>query len=216
MDKPILVIGNKNYSSWSLRPWLLMKVAGVDFEERVLPLYDPGSRQDVLAVSPTGKLPCLLEGAERVWDSLAICETIAERVPGLWPEDARARAFARSISAEMHSGFTALRTRLPMNVRADLTGKQIEIDVERDIARIVSIWTECRTRFGAEGPFLFGRFGVADAMFAPVVFRFRIYGVSLPTVAAAYRDAVLALPAMREWEAGARAETWSLPQFEVS
>ncbi len=215
MTRPLLLIGNKNYSSWSLRPWLLMKQAGIDFDERVIPLYNDASRQEILRHSPSGKLPCLIDGDLKVWDSLAICETVAESLPQLWPSDAVARAHARALSAEMHSGFTALRTRLPMNIRADLAGKCIEIDAERDIARIVEAWTECRSCYGAQGLFLFGTFGVADAMFAPVCFRFHIYGVPLPDAAARYRDTMLALPAMQQWAADARVEPWSLPQFEV-
>lgn len=216
MTRPLLLIGNKNYSSWSLRPWLLMKQAGIDFDERVIPLYSDDSRQAILRHSPSGKLPCLIESDLKVWDSLAICETIAERLPHLWPSDAAARAHARALSAEMHAGFTALRTRLPMNIRANLAGKRIEIDAERDIARIVEGWAECRGRHGDKGPFLFGAFGVADAMFAPVCFRFHIYGVPLPDTAAQYRDTLLALPAMKQWAADARGEPWSLPQFEVA
>jgi len=215
MTRPLLLIGNKNYSSWSLRPWLLMKQADIDFDERVIPLYNDDSRQAILRHSPSGKLPCLIDGDLKVWDSLAICETVAERRPQLWPADCAARAHARALSAEMHSGFAALRTRLPMNIRADLAGKRIEIDAERDIARIVEAWSACRSRHAADGPFLFGAFSVADAMFAPVCFRFRIYGVPLPAAAADYRDVMLALPAMQQWAAEAHAEPWSLPQFEV-
>lgn len=215
MIRPLLLIGNKNYSSWSLRPWLLMKQAGIDFDERVIPLYDDNSRQEILRHSPSGKLPCLIDGDLKVWDSLAICETIAERVPGLWPADAAARAHARALSAEMHAGFTALRSRLPMNIRGNFSGMHIKIDAERDIARITAAWNDCRVRHAEEGPFLFGRFSVADAMFAPVCFRFHTYGVPLSGAVADYCATVLALPAMERWVADALLEPWSLPQFEA-
>lgn len=215
MARPLLVIGNKNYSSWSLRPWLLMKQAAVEFDERLIPLYDDSTRQEILRLSPSGKLPCLIDGEAKVWDSLAICETVAERVPALWPADFGARAHARALSAEMHAGFMALRSSLPMNMRGNSPGLHIRSDVERDIARIVSAWSDCRALHASEGPFLFGRFSVVDAMFAPVCFRFRTYAVMLSGAAADYCAAMLALPAMREWAADAALEPWSLPQFEV-
>lgn len=214
MARPLLIIGNKNYSSWSLRPWLLMKQAGIVFDERVIPLYEEGSREQILKLSPSGKVPCLIEENGSVWESLAICETIAERVPALWPADASARGVARAVSAEMHAGFAALRQRLPMNLRATLAGKHIEVDAARDIARATSIWDDCRRRYGAEGPFLFGGFSVADAMFAPVCFRFDIYGVVPRGAAGDYLATMLALPAMREWREAGIAEPWSIPRFE--
>ena len=218
-----LVVGNKNYSSWSLRPWLAMKVAGIAFEEERIPLYGPGSKEKLLAYSPAGKVPCLVvdqkrDGALAIWDSLAICEYLAEKHPGLWPADPAARAVARSVSAEMHSGFQNLRTHMSMNIRKCFPGKGRTPEVLADIARIVAMWTDCRARFGAVSnpgaPYLFGRFSIADAMYAPVVLRFRTYEVDLPAVCRAYADAILALPALEEWAAAARAEAETLAQFE--
>ena len=204
----LLVIGNKNYSSWSLRPWLAMKVLGMPFEELRIPLYGPESKRAILAHSPAGKVPCLVDGALRVWDSLAILETLAEREPRLWPAEANLRARARSVAAEMHSGFPNLRQHMSMNIRKRHPGKGRTPAVLAEIARIVEIWSECR------GPFLFGPFCAADAMYAPVVLRFRTYEVELPAVSRAYADAVLALPALQEWMRDAERETESLPQFE--
>ena len=205
----LLVVGNKNYSSWSLRPWLAMKVLGIAFEEKRIALYGPGSRRELLEYSPAGKVPCLVDGEVRVWDSLAILEYLAERHPALWPADAALRARARSISAEMHSGFSHLRQHMCMNIRKRLPGKGRTPEVLAEIARIVAIWSEAR------GPFLFGAFGAADAMYAPVVLRFRTYAVELPPVCRAYADAVLALPALQEWMRDAERETESLTQFEL-
>jgi glutathione S-transferase len=204
----LLVIGNKNYSSWSLRPWLAMKVLGMPFEELRIPLYGPESKRAILAHSPAGKVPCLVDGALRVWDSLAILEYLAERHAGLWPAEANLRARARSVSAEMHAGFPNLRQHMSMNVRKRHPGKGRTPEVLAEIARIVEIWSECR------GPFLFGPFCAGDAMYAPVVLRFRTYEVELPPVSRAYADAVLALPALQEWMRDAERETESLPQFE--
>ncbi|MBS1155861.1 MAG: Glutathione S-transferase [Proteobacteria bacterium] len=205
-----LVIGNKNYSSWSLRPWLGLKVADIPFEETLLPLYEPDARSQRLAFSPTGKVPLLVDGELRVWDSLAIAEYVAEKFPdrGLWPADVAARATARSICAEMHSGFAALRDILNMDIRASL---QVGLtpEAQADIERIIAIWTECRARFGADGPFLFGRFSWADAFYAPVVTRFVTYKIPLPPVAQAYAETILALPAMQEWITAAHAEPWT-------
>jgi glutathione S-transferase len=204
----LLVIGNKNYSSWSLRPWLAMKVLGIPFEEKRVPLYGPESKRELLRYSPAGKVPCLVDGELRVWDSLAILEYLAERHPGLWPAEATLRARARSVSAEMHSGFPNLRQHMSMNVRKRHPGKGRTPEVLAEIARIVEIWGEAR------GPFLFGPFCAADAMYAPVVLRFRTYEVELPAACRAYADAVLALPALQEWMRDAGRETESLPQFE--
>jgi glutathione S-transferase len=209
-----LIVGNKNYSSWSLRPWLAMKVAGIPFTEHRIPLYGPGSREQILAFSPAGKVPCLVDGNLSIWDSLAICETLAERYPGLWPKDPAARAVARSVSAEMHSGFAQLRTHMSMNIRTRHPGKGRTPEVLAEVARIVAMWSDCRARFGAGGPFLFGAFCIADAMYAPVVLRFATYEVELPPDCRAYADAVLALPALQDWITAARAETEFLPQFE--
>jgi len=206
----LLVIGNKNYSSWSLRPWLAMKVLGIPFEEKRIPLYGPESKRELLQYSPAGKVPCLVDGELRVWDSLAILEYLAERHPGLWPAEATLRARARAVSAEMHSGFPNLRQHMSMNVRKRHPGKGRTPEVLAEIARIVEIWSERR------GAFLFGPFCAADAMYAPVVLRFRTYEVELPPVCRAYADAVLALPALQEWMRDAGRETESLPQFEQS
>lgn len=212
-----LIIGNKAYSSWSLRPWLALKQTGQPFEETVIPLRQPDTRARIGAVSPSGTVPVLIDrgagGADvAVWDSLAVCEYVAERFPAarLWPDEAHARAVARSVAAEMHAGFAPLRTHMSMNLKERLPGTGRTPEVEANIARITALWTDARARFGGGGDFLFGRFSIADAMFAPVVTRFDTYGVDLPPVARAYADAVLALPAMREWIAAARAEPWTL------
>lgn len=215
MPRPLLAIGNKNYSSWSLRPWLAMRQLGIDFEERRIPLYGPGAKDEVLRHSPSGKVPCLVEGNLRVWDSLAILEYLAETRRGLWPEAPAARAMARSISAEMHSGFSELRTHMSMNIRKRHPGKGRTPAVLAEIARITGMWSECRSRFGGAGPFLFGRFSAADAMYAPVVLRFRTYEVELPPDCRAYADAVLALPAMRDWIADAEREPEVIEKFEL-
>jgi glutathione S-transferase len=206
-----LVIGNRNYSSWSLRPWLAMKQAGLEFREVRVLLDRPDTRAEILRYSPSGRVPCLLDGAVTVWDSLAICEYVNEQHAkgGLWPADPAARARARSVAAEMHSGFSALRTHMPMDIR----GRHAEIgvvaarrpDVAADIARIVELWEECLA--AGRGPFLFGAFSIADAFFAPVVTRFRTYGVALPERAAAYSAAIVGLPAMQQWTAAAESET---------
>ncbi|HSN00880.1 MAG TPA: glutathione S-transferase family protein [Rudaea sp.] len=198
---PILVIGSKNYSSWSLRPWLVLRVFGVAFDEILLPLDTPEFHERIHRYSPTGRVPVLHDGVVRVWDSLAIAEYANERWLGGrgWPADTAARALARSISAEMHSGFAALRTELPMNWRKRVKNHPISKDAQADIARVKAIWREARERFGAGGPFLFGAFGIADAMYAPVVLRFVSYDVALDPVERAYADAILALPALREW-----------------
>lgn len=205
-----LVIGNKNFSSWSLRPWLLLKQAGLPFREIPVRLRQADTKAQILAHSPSGKVPALIDGNLTVWDSLAICEYLAEKASlnqvDLWPADPKARAEARSVSAEMHSGFAALRQHMSMEVAASRPGEGQTPEVLADIARIAALWTSCRERFAAAGPFLFGDFSVADAMYAPVAFRFHTYGVELPPLAAAYRDTLLALPAMQEWAADARAE----------
>lgn len=212
-----LVIGNRNYSSWSLRAWLTMRMAGLSFEEIVIPLHHPDSRDAILEHSPTGKVPVLHHGNVTIWESLAICEYIAETVPGarLWPETVPARAEARAISAEMHAGFEALRTAFPMNVRADRPGVPVGADVQADIDRILAIWRGCRRKFGTVGPFLFGRFSIADAMFAPVVSRFTTYRVEMDALSREYASAVYHLPAMREWAAAAAAETWVIAEEEI-
>ena len=203
-----LVIGTQNVSSWSLRPWLALKMTGAAFRIEKIALRQPDTRQQILRHSPAGHVPILKDGARLIWDSLAILEYLAERFPaaGLWPADMTARAMARSVSAEMHTGFAALRQDLPMDIRLK-TVKQPNPEAAADIERITASWRDCRVRYGAGGPFLFGRFSNADAMYAPVVTRFQSYGVPLDPVLAAYRDAVLDLPAMREWYAAAAAES---------
>ena len=215
MSGLVLVVGNKNYSSWSLRPWLAMKLLGLEFEEQRVSLYVPGAKERLLGYSPAGKVPILIDRERRVWDSLAILEYLAESHPSLWPAAPAARAVARSISAEMHSGFGALRQHMSMNIRKRHPGKGRTPEALADVARIVAMWSDCRARFGAAGPFLFGAFGAADAMYAPVVLRFRTYAVELAPPCRAYADAVLALPALGEWIEAAERETESLPQFEM-
>lgn len=205
-----LVIANQNYSSWSLRPWLALKQTGLPFSLTVIPLKQESTKAQILARSPSGKVPALVHNGLTVWDSLAICEYLAELAPdaGLWPSDRAARATARSVSAEMHSGFTALRSNMPMNIGGDMPGWGRAPGVAEDIARIEAIWTDLRQRFSSQGPYLFGGFGIADAMYAPVVTRFKTYGVQVNATAQAYADAVQAHPFMQEWTAAAAAETW--------
>ena len=209
-----LVIGNKNYSSWSLRPWLAMKHTGIPFLEHRIALYQPNSRRHVLEHSPTGKVPALKDGTTTVWDSLAILEYLAEKFPdrGLWPRSAAARARARSMSAEIHSSFGELRMHMPMNLRNSYPGRGLTSEVEADIARIVSLWTDCHAI--ASGPFLMGDFCIADAMFAPVATRFVTYGVRLPPVCHRYVDMLIALPAMQAWYADARAEREAVEEYD--
>lgn len=215
MNELTLIIGNKNYSSWSLRPWLLLKHAGIPFNEIRIPIY--GSEWDnILSYSPSGKVPALRDGDLAIWDSLAICEYLAERFPDhpLWPANKQARAVARSVSAEMHSGFTDLRNSMTMNCRKVFPGKGCAPGVQEDIDRIQEIWNDCRARFGKEGSFLFGRFSIADAMYAPVTTRFTTYDVPLDQVSASYVKVLQALPAMQEWYAAAHAEKEVIEQYE--
>lgn len=207
--KPKLIIGNKNYSSWSLRPWLLLKEAGIEFDEHLILLDTPTTKKEIAAFSEAGRVPILQLGDTTVWDSLAIAETVAERWPEekLWPEDADERAHARAISAEMHSGFPHLRNCMPMNCRA--MGRIVEIPDElgEDIDRIIAIWSECHKHYGDRGGWLFGTFSVADAMYAPVVLRLRTYGINLPVSAGYYPQRLLESKAMQEWLAAAECET---------
>jgi glutathione S-transferase len=220
MTDLFLLIGNKNYSSWSLRPWLALAQSGIAFEEKLVPLDQPNTRAEIGAHSPSGRVPFLRHGGIEVWESLAICEYLNEAFPEarLWPRDRAARAHARAVSNEMHAGFSELRYNLPMDIRADLKAKSRAVHVAGDITRIQSIWTECRTRFGAEGPFLFGRFSIADCMYAPVTTRFRTYGVKLEPACESYVAAMTALPAMKAWAEAARREPWSItyPVFSQS
>jgi glutathione S-transferase len=203
-----IYIGNKNYSSWSLRGWLMLKHAGVDFDEVVIPLSEASTRATILRHSPSGKVPALQHGDHLVWDSLAIGEYLAELCPSarLWPEELKARSVARAVSAEMHAGFAALRTHLPMNMRSSFADRGVTPEAQADINRITALWRDCRSRFGAGGEFLFGHFTVADAMYAPVVSRFRTYKIALEEEAQRYADVVWGLPALQEWLAGARNE----------
>jgi glutathione S-transferase len=203
-----LVIGNKNYSSWSMRPWVLLRQAEIPFTEVQLKFDDDTRVIGVEKYSPTRKVPVLMVDGEPVWDTLAICETAAELHPAkhLWPEDERARRVARSACAEMHSGFQGLRSRMPMNIRGRYPGKGMTPESKKDIERVVALWTDCRERFGGAGEFLFGRFSIADAFYAPVVMRFQTYAVELPALAQAYCEAVQGLAAVREWIAGALRE----------
>jgi glutathione S-transferase len=205
-----LIIGNKNYSSWSLRPWLAMKVAGIAFDEQLIPLYEPGSRELMLKYSPAGKVPVLIDDNTLIWESLAILEYLAEKFPkaGLWPSDAFARGHARAVASEMHAGFQALRKNCPMNLWLPVKKRPQLDDVMDNVRRIDALWSDCRSRFGQGGPFLFGAFGAADAMYAPVASRLHTYDIPVSAVSRAYIDAILALPAFAEWRAAGLKETW--------
>lgn len=212
-----LIIGNKNYSSWSFRPWLAMKVAGIAFDETVSSLDDPAFKSRVTALGGSGRVPVLIDGDVRIWESLAILEYLAEKFPaaGLWPAPSAARARARAIASEMHAGFTSLRRHLPMNVARPVKVRALDAGTAKDVARIDTIWSECRSQFGTGGPFLFGSFGAADAMFAPVVWRFHTYAVEVSSTALGYMQAMMSLPAWKEWRDAALHETWVLPEDEV-
>ena len=216
MSQLTLVIANKNYSSWSLRPWLALKQAGLDFAEIRISLDTPTTHQEIRRYSPSGVLPVLQHGNLTVWESLAICEYIAESfASNLWPDNTAAKALARSISAEIHAGFQSLREHMPMNCRARLCLLGTNHRLQADINRILTIWHECRGNFSSEGDLLFGRFTIADAMFAPVVSRFITYDVKLDSVAKAYVEAIWALPAMQEWVEEANNEVENVAQFKV-
>lgn len=210
-----LVIGNKNYSSWSLRPWLLMKRLGIAFDEVLITLDTPTTREDIEKFSPSGRVPVLRHGELTVWDSLAICEYLAEITGKGWPQEAASRALARSVSAEMHSGFTNLRSLWPMNARARNRRTAMTAALEADIERIDEIWNDCRARFGAGGPWLFGEYSIADAMYAPVVLRFNTYGAGISQTARWYMASVLEDAALQEWLQGAKHESWTNPASEV-
>jgi glutathione S-transferase len=213
-----LVIGNKNYSSWSMRPWLALRANNIAFEEIFIPLYTgEADKKRILDFTHSGKVPALIDGGITIWDSLAIIEYVAEKFPEkkLWPEDRARRAYARSISAEMHSGFMALRNECGMNLRRPVRPIALSADARSDIARVKEIWTECREHYGKTGPFLFGDFGAADAMFAPVVNRFRTYAIEVETHAKSYLQAMMSLPAFREWTTAALAETLFIERFET-
>lgn len=214
-----IVIANKAYSSWSMRGWLAVRLADIPFEEIVIPLRETNTRAEILKYSPSAKLPALIDGKVTVWESLAIVEYLAEKHPHapLWPKDPAARAHARSISSEMHGGFIPMRRGLPMNVRRKLPQPDLDDAAKADINRIQAIWRDCHRRFNGTmgtGPFLFGGFSAADAMFAPVVTRFDTYGVPLEDHAAAFVAAVLKQPFVAEWIAAAGREPWIIPEFE--
>ncbi|MFN4207988.1 MAG: glutathione S-transferase family protein [Agrobacterium albertimagni] len=215
MDDLILYIANKNYSSWSFRPWIAMTAAGIPFREELIPFGPGATHPQFRALSPTGKVPVLHHGSIRVWESLAIIEYVAELYPdaGLWPADRESRTYARSISMEMLSGFRALRSACPMNLRRPAKAIPLPEGVAADVARIEAIWREMRKRSG--GPFLFGAFSSADAMFAPVVNRFAAYDLVSDAETIAYMDAMRAHPAWRAWEEAALAETWIVPEDEA-
>ena len=215
-----IYLGNKNYSSWSLRGWLMLKATGVPFDEIVIPLYEPQSRAEILRHTPSGKMPTLVHqrqsgGPVTVWESLAIGEYLAELFPqaGLWPQGAVARAHARAISNEMHAGFLPLRRHFPMNMRS-VFDREIIPEIQGDIDRVTSLWRDCRRRFGAGGDFLFGSFTIADAMFAPVVSRFRTFKLPLDGEVEDYARAIIAWPAYQEWLAGARNEPMVIDRYE--
>ncbi len=210
----VLVIGNWNYSSWSLRPWLALEMSGLRFEVERVPLYQPETKARLLAHSSAGLVPVLKHGDLSIWESLSICEYVAEQAPraGLWPDDAATRAEARSVATEMHGGFPAVRHSLPMHFcgRAKRT-PALSDDARAQIARIEALWTDCRRRHAGAGPFLFGRFSIADAMYAPVTTRFRTYGIALSSEAQAYREMICALPPMQKWGEQAARETERMP-----
>jgi len=211
-----LIIGNKNYSSWSLRLWIAMKIAGIAFDEKVIPLYEPGSREQVLQYSPSGKVPVLIDGDAHIWESLAILEHLAEKFPDarLWPSDPGARSHARVAASEMHAGFTALRRACPMNMWLLPKPRPQSDEVMADVARIEALWSDCRARFGTGGPFLFGAFGAADAMYAPVVARLHNFGLPVGKPARAYMAAVMGLPAWAQWRDAALKEPWIMRHNE--
>ena len=214
-----LVIGNKNYSSWSMRPWLALRANDIGFDEVFIPLYTgDADKRRILDFTPSGKVPALIDGDITIWDSLANIEYVAERFPQsrIWPEDRARRAHARSISAEMHSGFAALRNECGMNLHRLVRAVALSADARADVARVEQIWIDCRERYGKFGPFLFGAFGGADAMFAPVVHRFRSFAIAVAPEAQAYMDTMMALPAFQQWTSAALAETLIIDKFETA
>jgi glutathione S-transferase len=219
-DRPVtIVVANKSYSSWSMRGWLAVRIAGVAYDEVVIPLREANTRTEILRYSPSAKLPALVDGDVTVWESLAIIEYLADKHPHapLWPKDLAARAHARAIAAEMHGGFVPLRRALPMNLRRKIPAPFLDDAVQGDINRIQAIWRETRRRFGSAlgvGPFLFGGFSAADAMFAPVATRFDTYGIATEEHAGTYVAAILAQPFVAEWIAAAHQERWMISEFE--
>lgn len=215
MSKPLLVIGNKNYSSWSLRAWLMLKHAGINFDEMRISLFVAGYKEKLLSISPAGKVPVYSEGDLLVWDTLAIGEYLYETHLALWPADKAARARARSVSAEMHSGFIPLRKAMPMNIRAHGRKVASSPELEADIMRIKNIWRELRTQYAEAGPWLFGQYSIADAMFAPVAFRFLTYGVTERGAVDDYVQTVARDPLVQEWLQAAELEQEVVAASEV-
>ncbi|WP_419797581.1 MAG: glutathione S-transferase family protein [Terasakiella sp.] len=212
-----LILGNKNYSSWSLRPWLVMKHLGLDFEEIIVPLLQGNFKQELLRHSPSGKVPVLKVDGQEIWDSLAICEYLNEEFPdeNLWPVDKSARAHARSISYEMHSGFFNIRNDMPMNMRRTRGNFQPSLICQAEIERILAIWADCRENYGQNGPFLFGVFSIADAMFAPVVSRFETYDIAVDDVVKDYMETILNMAHLKEWREAGTVEEWVISEAEV-
>jgi glutathione S-transferase len=217
MAKLHLVIANKNYSSWSLRPWLAMAMAGLDFDETLILLDTPDTKKQIAGHSKAGRVPILHHGKFTIWETLAIFEYLAETFPekNLWPKAKAARAVARSISSEMHAGFSGLRNACPMNLRRPQKPVTLNDDTQADIARIEEIWRDCRKTYGKGGKFLFGKFCIADAMFAPVVTRFETYAIPVAKDTRVYMDTVLATKAFLKWKSAALKETWIVPHDEV-
>ena len=214
-----LVIANKNYSSWSMRPWIAMKAVGIAFEETVIPFGSPignsDFKQKLAPYTPAGRVPVLVDGEIRIWETLAILEYLAEKFPDrqLWPADAKARAHARVVASEMHAGFSALRRECPMNIRRPVRPRELSAAAQANVARIEAMWADCRERYG--GPFLFGQFGAPDAMYAPVATRLHTYGIKVSPETRDYMDAVMALPAFSEWRAASIAEPWIVAEDEI-
>ena len=215
MPKPVLVIGNKNYSSWSMRAWLALKHLGIDFDEIRIFLYKDGYKEKLLNYSPAGKAPVYIENGVAVWDSLSIIEYLAEKHPSLWPADPRARALARSVSAEMHSGFTAIRGSIFFNARARGRWVELKADAVEQVERVLEIWETCRSAYGQGGPWLFGGFTAADAMYIPVAMRFNTYGIEPAGRPKAYIETVMSDPHVREWIRAAEAEPEVIEKFET-
>ena len=219
MHKNSLVIGQKNYSSWSLRGWLVLRWAGIEFDEHLIDLaqegYGQGRIAEVLSASPNGLVPALQLGDITIWDTLAIAEWTAEQVPSMWPKAPMTRALARSVTAEMHSGFVPLRRDLPMNILRRCNARDLPLDTQNAINRVMEIWTEMRQRHSAEGAWLFGRRSIADAFFLPIATRFRTYGITLNPTAQAYSDTLLSDNDFREWEAASIPDSWDASGFSV-